>query len=81
MTLISPLYVFSSTFTSPPAYDDLVQVLSIILWSLTTVVTLKYVFIILYADNEGEGGTFSCYSLLARYVRLLVSPAPVHGSH
>jgi len=61
--------VFSSTFTSPPAYDNLVQVLSIVLWSLTIVVTLKYVFIILRADNEGEGGTFSCYSLLTRYVR------------
>lgn len=32
-------------------------------------VTLKYVFVILNADNEGEGGTFSCYSLLTRYVR------------
>ena len=31
-------------------------------------VTLKYVLIILRADNEGEGGTFSCYSLLTRYV-------------
>lgn len=33
-------------------------------------VTVKYIFIILYADNEGEGGTFSCYSLLTRYVSL-----------
>lgn len=32
-------------------------------------VTAKYIFIILRADNEGEGGTFSCYSLLTRYVR------------
>ena len=44
------------------------QVLSVIIWSLTIMVTLKYVFIILHADNEGEGGTFSCYSLLTRYV-------------
>ena len=65
---MSPLYVFSSTFASAPEYDDLVQVLSVIIWSLTIVVTVKYVFIILYADNEGEGGTFSCYSLLTRYV-------------
>lgn len=33
-------------------------------------VTLKYVFIILNADNEGEGGTFSCYSLLSRYANI-----------
>ncbi len=64
----SPLYVYSSTFTSEPSYDDLVGVLSIILWSLTMMVTVKYVLVILHADNEGEGGTFSCYSLLSRYV-------------
>ena len=66
----SPLYVFSSTFLDgPPDYEDVIQVLSIIIWSLTIMVTLKYVFIILHADNEGEGGTFSTYSLLTRYVR------------
>lgn len=31
-------------------------------------VTVKYVLVILHADNEGEGGTFSTYSLLSRYV-------------
>ena len=64
----SPLYVYSSTFTSEPSYDDLIGVLSIIIWSLTMMVTVKYVLIILRADNEGEGGTFSCYSLLSRFV-------------
>ena len=33
-------------------------------------VTVKYVLIILHADNEGEGGTFSTYSLLSRYVSI-----------
>jgi len=70
----SPLYVFSSTFSDVPSYESLVQVLSIIIWSLTIVVTIKYVFIILHADNEGEGGTFSCYSLLTRYVRTALVP-------
>jgi KUP system potassium uptake protein len=64
----SPLYVYSSTFTSEPSYDDLVEVLSLIIWSLTMMVTVKYILIVLRADNEGEGGTFSCYSLLTRYV-------------
>lgn len=64
----SPLYVFSSTFTSPPDYDAVVQVVSLIIWSLTIMVTFKYVLIVLRADNEGEGGTFSCYSLLTRFV-------------
>ncbi|XDG10132.1 hypothetical protein ABKA04_009747 [Annulohypoxylon sp. FPYF3050] len=51
----SPLYVYSSTFTAPPSYDDLLQVLSVVVWSLTIMVTLKYILIILHADNQGEG--------------------------
>ncbi|KAK4184156.1 potassium transporter-domain-containing protein [Podospora australis] len=66
----SPLYVFSSTFQEPPEHEDLLQALSVILWSLTIMVTLKYVLIILHADNEGEGGTFSCYSLLTRFANI-----------
>lgn len=38
-------------------------------------VTVKYILIVLHADNDGEGGTFSTYSLLSRYVRLSLSPA------
>ena len=64
----SPLYVFSSTFSSAPSRQDLVGVLSLIIWSLFMVVTVKYVLIILHADNDGEGGTFSTYALLSRYV-------------
>ncbi len=60
--------MFSSTFVDPPSHDDIVQALSVIIWSITIMVTLKYVLIILHADNEGEGGTFSCYSLLTRFV-------------
>jgi len=52
----SPLYVYSSTFTSEPSHDDLIGVLSIIIWTLMMMVTLKYVLVILHADNEGEGG-------------------------
>ncbi|KAK2611756.1 hypothetical protein N8I77_005080 [Diaporthe amygdali] len=66
----SPLYVFSSTFTAAPNYDSVVQVLSLIIWSLTIMVTFKYIFIVLRADNEGEGGTFSCYSLLTRFANI-----------
>lgn len=66
----SPLYVYSSTFLEPPTQEDLLQVLSVIIWSLTIMVTVKYVFIILHADNEGEGGTFSCYSLLTRFANI-----------
>ncbi|KAK4983757.1 hypothetical protein LTR50_007039 [Elasticomyces elasticus] len=66
----SPLYVFSSTFSSPPSYADLVDALSLILWSLTMIVTVKYVLVILRADNDGEGETFSTYALLSRYANI-----------
>ncbi len=72
----SPLYVYSSTFRTAPSYVDLIGVLSIIIWSLTLMVTVKYVLVILRADNNGEGGTFSTYSLLSRYVSTLL-PLPV----
>ena len=66
----SPLYVYSSTFTSSPSYDDLLGALSLIIWTLTFMVSVKYVLIVLLADDEGGGGTFALYSLLCRYVRL-----------
>ncbi|CAL3964097.1 unnamed protein product [Diplocarpon coronariae] len=75
--LEAPLYVYSSTFSSEPSYQDLVGVLSaVVIWSLTLMVTVKYVLIILYADDEGEGGTFSTYSLLSRFVSRI--PIPQH---
>jgi KUP system potassium uptake protein len=64
----SPLYVYSSTFSEPPSRIDLLGALSLIIWSLTLMVTVKYILIVLRADNDGEGGTFSTYSLLSRYV-------------
>lgn len=69
----SPLYVYSSTFTSEPSYDDLLGALSLIIWTVTLMVTIKYVMIVLHADDEGEGGTFAIYSLLSRYVGLISS--------
>lgn len=48
---------------------DLVGALSLIIWTITLIVTIKYVCIVLSADDQGEGGTFAIYSLLSRYVR------------
>ena len=53
-----------------PSYDDLLGALSIIIWTLTLMVSIKYVFIVLSADDDGEGGTFALYSLLARYANI-----------
>ncbi|KAF2129243.1 potassium transporter [Dothidotthia symphoricarpi CBS 119687] len=66
----SPLYVFSSTFTEPPKRMDLLGAVSLIIWSLTIIVTFKYVLLVLRADNDGEGGSFSTYALLSRYANI-----------
>ncbi|KAI0157556.1 potassium transporter [Xylariaceae sp. FL1272] len=76
----SPLYVYSSTFSSQPIWEDLVGALSIIIWSLTLIVTLKYCFIVLAADDDGQGGTFALYSLLARYTHIVTSDLDHHLS-
>ncbi|OAG38929.1 potassium uptake protein [Fonsecaea monophora] len=67
----SPLYVYSSTFTHDPSYDDLLGALSLIIWSLTIMVSIKYCLIVLSADDEGEGGTFALFSLLSRYANIV----------
>jgi KUP system potassium uptake protein len=76
----SPLYVYSSTFTSQPSYEDLVGALSIIIWSLTIMVTIKYVCIVLSADDDGEGGTFALYSLLSRYAHIVRRDPNIAGT-
>ena len=48
--------------------ENLLGVLSLILWALTVIVTLKYVLILLRADNDGEGGTLSLMALAQRAI-------------
>ena len=60
--------MFSSTFSDNPSYDDVVGATSLIIWALTIMVTVKYIMIVLFADDEGEGGTFALYTLISRYV-------------
>ena len=45
--------------------DDVLGVLSLIVWALTIIVTIKYVVFVLRADNRGEGGTLSLMALAA----------------
>ncbi|KAJ1327013.1 KUP system potassium uptake protein [Microdochium nivale] len=75
----SPLYVFSSTFSRQPSWLDLTGALSIIIWSLTLIVTVKYAFIVLRADDDGQGGTFALYSLLSRYTQIVESDPRLSG--
>ena len=58
----SPIYAFrealhASTGGAPVVRDDVLGVLSLIVWALTLIVTVKYVVFVLRADNRGEGGT------------------------
>lgn len=75
---ISPLYVYKSTFAEDIEHsktnEEIFGVLSFVFWTLTLVPLLKYVFIVLRADDNGEGGTFALYSLLCRHAK--VNPLP-----
>lgn len=70
----SPLYVYKSTFAEDIEHsetnEEIFGALSFIFWTLTLVPLLKYVFIVLRADDNGEGGTFALYSLLCRHARV-----------
>lgn len=74
----SPLYVYKSTFAEDIEHsesnDEIYGVLSFVFWTLTLVPLLKYVFIVLKADDNGEGGTFALYSLLCRHARVNALP-------
>jgi KUP system potassium uptake protein len=67
----SPLYAFRETVKAasaggPVTEDVIIGVLSLILWTLTLVVTIKYIVILLRADNNGEGGTLTLVALAQR---------------
>ncbi|PDQ19203.1 potassium transporter Kup [Mesorhizobium sanjuanii] len=62
----SPIYAFREALhasSGPVGRGDVLGVLSLIVWALTIIVTIKYVAFVLRADNNGEGGTLSLMSL------------------
>src|SRR3984885_14959316 len=76
----SPLYVFKAIVGTQRISETLVLGgVSLIFWTLTLQTTLKYVIITLQADNKGEGGIFSLFSLVRRRAKWLVIPAIVGG--
>ncbi|TKW18669.1 hypothetical protein SEVIR_5G446100v4 [Setaria viridis] len=71
----SPLYVFSSTFTNGiNNTDDLLGVMSLIIYTVILLPLIKYCFIVLRANDNGDGGTFALYSLISRYARISLIP-------
>ena len=77
----SPLYVFKAIVGDGVISEELILgSLSCIFWTLTLQTTVKYVLITLSADNKGEGGVFSLYSLIRRKAKWLVIPAMIGGA-
>ncbi len=77
----SPLYVFKAIVADRIITSDLILGgLSCIFWTLTLQTTIKYVIITLRADNKGEGGILSLFSLVKKKGKWLVIPAMIGGS-
>ncbi|MCO4294013.1 KUP/HAK/KT family potassium transporter [Solitalea sp. MAHUQ-68] len=76
----SPLYVFKAIISGRPIDEALVLGgISCVFWTLTLQTTFKYVVVTLQADNKGEGGIFSLFSLVRRKAKWLVIPAMIGG--
>src|SRR5688572_10040198 len=66
----SPLYTIRECFfgshSVPPTFENVLGVLSLVFYSLVIVVSIKYIAIVLRADNDGEGGILALVSLLPK---------------
>ena len=66
----SPLYTVKECFSEftglKPTPENLMGILSLITWALIVIVTLKYVVVVMRADNRGEGGVLALMALVAR---------------
>jgi KUP system potassium uptake protein len=83
----SPLYAFKQSVDAAGGVspDNVYAILSLIFWSLLMVVTIKYVTVIMRADNKGEGGTFALTALAldcvkSPVVRFLILTAGLFGA-
>ena len=71
----SPLYVLKAVIGERKIDETLVfGGVSLIFWTLVFQTTIKYIWLTLRADNQGEGGVFSLYALVRRYSKYLVIP-------
>ncbi|KAG5526005.1 hypothetical protein RHGRI_032333 [Rhododendron griersonianum] len=72
----SPLYTFSVMFSKAPVNgkEDVIGALSLVIYTLILIPLVKYVFIVLWANDDGEGGTFALYSLICRHAKVSLLP-------
>ena len=81
----SPMYVMKSIVAGNGGIantnsDFIIGSLSLVIWSITLLTTIKYVLIAMKADNDGEGGIFSLYSLVKKGGKWLIIPAMLGGA-
>ncbi|GMP69014.1 hypothetical protein CsSME_00028415 [Camellia sinensis var. sinensis] len=74
----SSLYVYKTTFSGRLSLheedEEIYGVLSFIFWTFTVIALFKYIFIVISANDNGEGCTCALYSLLCRHARLSILP-------
>ncbi|KZV14905.1 Potassium transporter family protein isoform 1 [Dorcoceras hygrometricum] len=72
----SPLYVFADVFSKVHITSDVdvLGTLSLVMYTIALIPLIKYVFVVLKANDNGEGGTFSLYSLICRYANVNLLP-------
>ncbi|NDK55766.1 KUP/HAK/KT family potassium transporter [Pontibacter fetidus] len=77
----SPLYVMKAILGGAPISEALVYGgISCVFWTLTLQTTIKYVLLTLQADNNGEGGILTLYTLIRRRAKWLIVPAMIGGA-
>ena len=81
----SPMYVTKALLAGNGGIMSVTEefvlgALSLVIWTVTLLTTVKYVLISLKADNHGEGGIFALYSIVRRFGKWLIIPAMLGGS-
>ena len=81
----SPVYMTKAVVSGQGGLEGMSEqavlgMLSLVIWTLTLITTIKYVLIAMKADNHGEGGIFSLYSMVRRYFKVLAIPAMLGGA-
>ncbi len=77
----SPLYVMKAVIGGAAIErSTILGAVSLVFWILTIQTTFKYITLVLQADNNGEGGIFSLYTLVRRRKKWLLYPAMIGGS-
>ena len=81
----SPMYVTKALVAGNGGIGSVTEefvlgALSLVVWTVTLLTTIKYVLISLRADNHGEGGIFALYSLVKRCGKWLIIPAMLGGA-